>query len=152
MATVEFLGENVVFASDVQGPVCDSTLETILAKKPKLVMLGGPPTYLSGFRVKPEHIQRGMQNLTKLVERVPTTIVGHHVLRDENWEKELQQVFDAASKSGNKVFTAAEYTGQQNNFLEFKRKQLFDGEPPDSDFKAWMKLPLQKRKLTKPPI
>lgn len=152
MATVEFLGETVVFASDVQGPVCDSTLETISAKNPRLVIVGGPPTYLAGFRVKPEHIQRGMQNLAKLVEHVPTTIVGHHILRDENWKNELEQVFDAATNVGNTVLTAAEYVEQENNFLELNRKQLFEVEPPDSEFKKWMKLPLQKRKLTKPPI
>ena len=152
MVTIDFQGEKVVFASDVQGPVCASTLDKILVENPQLVFLGGPPTYLAGFRVKDEHIEMGMRNLRMLVESVPTTVLGHHTLRDEKWRSHVQPLFDAAAEAGNMVLTAAEFSGTENNFLEFRRRQLFETEPPSSDFRKWMRLPLQKRKLTKPPI
>jgi predicted metallo-beta-lactamase superfamily hydrolase len=152
MLTIEFEDENIVFASDVQGPMYTPTLTKILAENPQLVIIGGPPTYLAGFRVKDEHIEMGMQNLKSLVKNVPTTIMEHHILRDEKWRNLSQPIFEAAAESGNKVLTAAEFSGIKNNFLEFRRRQLFEMEPPNSDFKKWMKLPLQKRKLTKPPI
>lgn len=152
MATIDVLGEKVVCTSDVQGPVCASTLDRILVGNPRLVFVGGPPTYLAGFRVKKEHIEAGVQNMVKLVEKVPTTILGHHTLRDENWRRYIQPVFDAADDAGNKVLTAAEFVGKENNLLEFRRRQLFETEPPSNDFKKWVKLPLQKRKLTKPPV
>jgi len=123
MLTIEFAGEKVVFASDVQGPMYTPTLNKILAENPQLVLVGGPPTYLAGFRVKDEHIETGMRNLRSLVESVPTTIL-----------------------------EPAEFSGTTNNFLEFRRRQLFEMEPPSSDFEKWMRLPLQKRKLKKPPI
>jgi len=152
MVTIESADEKVMFASDVQGPIHTPTLNQILAEKPQLVMIGGPPTYLAGFRVKDEHIETGMQNLKTLVENVPTTILEHHTLRDENWRSQTQPIFDTATQVGHKVLTAAEYSGTTNNLLEFRRRQLFETEPPSSDFIKWLKLPLQKRKLQKPPI
>jgi predicted metallo-beta-lactamase superfamily hydrolase len=152
MSTVEYGDEKVVFTSDVQGPIHTQTLNTILAEKPQLVIIGGPPTYLAGFKVKEEQIETGIQNLKTLAENVPTTILGHHILRDENWEKRTQPVFDTATQTGHKVLTAAEYLGKENKILECRRRQLFETEPPSSDFTKWLKLPLQKRKQEKPPI
>jgi len=152
MVTIEFAGEKIVFTSDVQGPIYTPTLHKILAENPQLVIVGGPPTYLAGFRVNDECIETGMRNLKSLVKQVPTTILGHHTLRDEHWRTLVQPVFDAAAESGHKVQTAAEFAGTKNNFLEFQRRQLFKMEPPSSEFENWMKLPLNKRKLKKPPI
>lgn len=152
MVTIESADEKVMFASDVQGPIHTPTLNQILAEKPQLVMIGGPPTYLAGFRVKDEHIETGMQNLKTLVENVPTTILEHHTLRDEKWRSQTQPIFDTATQVGHKVLTAAEFSGTKNNLLEFRRRQLFETEPPSSDFIKWLKMPLQKRKLQKPPI
>ncbi|MCJ7614847.1 MBL fold metallo-hydrolase [Candidatus Bathyarchaeota archaeon] len=152
MATVEVGDKKVVFASDVQGPIHAPTLDKILAEKPELVLVGGPPTYLAGFRVKEEDIEQGMWNLKRLVENVPTTILEHHTFRDENWKSLSQNVFDAATEVGHKVLTAAEFLGKENNFLEFRRRQLFEAEPPSIEYEKWIKLLLQKRKLSKPPI
>jgi predicted metallo-beta-lactamase superfamily hydrolase len=152
MVTIEVADEKVVFTSDVQGPICTPTLNKILVENPQLVLVGGPPTYLAGFRVKDEHIETGIQNLKCLVESVPTTILEHHTLRDEKWRSLSQPIFDAATEAGHKVLTAAEFLGTKNNFLEFRRRQLFEMEPPSSDFEKWLRLPLQKRKLKKPPI
>lgn len=152
MTTIEYEDDKVLFASDVQGPMHNPTLEMIFSESPRLLIIGGPPIYLSGFRVAEEHIRQGMLNLESLVERVPVTILEHHLLRDEKWRKRSQQVFDAASKRGHKVVTAAEFTGEKNNLLEFRRKQFYESEPPSHPFQRWMKLPISKRKNTRPPI
>ena len=152
MTTIETSDQKILFASDVQGPMYTPTLNIILAENPQTVIIGGPPTYLAGFRVKEKDIQTGLQNLKKLTQNIPTTILEHHILRDKKWKNHIQPIIDAATDTGHKVLTAAEYLGKENNFLESNRKQLFETEPPDSDFKTWMKLPIQKRKLTKPPI
>ena len=75
-----------------------------------------------------------MRNLKRLVESVPVTILEHHMLRDENWRSLSQHIFDAANRLNHKVLTAAEFMGAKNNFLEFRRRQLFEMEPPDHDF------------------
>jgi len=152
MATIECCGEKVLFAPDVQGPMYNPTLETILAERPQLVIMGGPPMYLAGFKVRDEHMQQGMKNLENVVKNVPTTVLEHHILREERWKEFSQPIFDAASKTGHSVVTAAEFLGEENNILEFRRKQLFKMEPPSSEFDGWMKLPHPKRKLIKPPI
>lgn len=152
MATVEVGDERFVFASDVQGPMCTPTLEKILENRPQLVFVGGPPTYLTGFRVKEEDIEKGLQNLRTLAENVPLTILGHHLLRDEQWRSHAERIFDAADDAGNRVVTAAEYVGKENNCLEYRRRQLFEFEPPSPEFRAWMGLPLHERRLTMPPI
>ena len=152
MTTIECDDEKVLFASDVQGPMHNPTLDIILAERPQLVIVGGPPTYLAGFRVRDEHVQQGMQNMETLVKRVPTTILEHHTLRDEKWRTLSHPIFDVASKMGHKLVTAAEFAGKENNLLEFRRRHLFESEPPSPEFEKWMKLPQPKRKLTRPPI
>jgi len=152
MTSIEYDDEKMLFASDVQGPMCGVTLETILAEQPQLVVIGGPPTYLGGFRVKEEHIALGMQNLEKIATSVPVVVLGHHLLRHEEWKQSSLPILDAAKKFGHSVITAAEFLGKENNPLEFRRKLLFELEPPGADFERWMRIPLPKRKLVKPPI
>lgn len=152
MTTIEYENERVLFASDVQGPMHTPTLERIISETPRLVIIGGPPTYLSGFRVAEEHIRQGMRNLERLVQRVSATILEHHLLRDEQWKEQLQPVFDAASERGRKVVTAAEFVGEGNNLLEFRRRELYEREPPGRKFQRWMRLPISEKKKTKPPI
>jgi len=152
MSTIEHDDERVVFAPDVQGPMHDPTLKIILAERPQLVIMGGPPSYLAGFRVEENHVHRGIQNLENVVKKVPVTILEHHLLRDEKWRELSQPIFNAASKTGHMVLTAAEFFGKENKLLESRRKQLFEAEPPSTEFTKWVKLPHPKRKLIRPPI
>jgi len=151
MTTIEHESERFLFASDVQGPMHTPTLPVILLEKPQLVIIGGPPVYLMGL-VKQEHVQIGMQNLEDLVKDVSTTVLEHHLLREEKWRELSQPILDSASKKGNSVVTAAEFLKINNNFLESRRKLLFETEPPSSEFEKWMKMPLEKRKRVKPPL
>jgi len=151
MVTVEHENERLLYTSDVQGPMYDATLRLILAQNPQMIIVGGPPTYLGGL-VNQEDIKRGIQNLGRSTEKVPLTVLDHHLLRDGKWRQLSQPIFDSASKAGHKVVTAAEFLIKQNNLLEYKRKELFEVDPPSSEFKKWMKLPPLKRKLIRPPI
>jgi hypothetical protein len=151
MATIEHGNERVLFASDVQGPMYAPTLEIILKQKPNIVIIAGPPAYLSGL-VEPEHIQTGIRNLEKLVQNVPVVILEHHLLRDENWRALSQTIFETATIAGHKVLSAAEFLGVENCLLEAKRKTLFETDPPTKEFEKWMNKPLAKRKLAKPPV
>jgi len=151
MTTIEHESERVLFASDVQGPMHTPTVKTILEQNPILVIIGGPPTYLSGL-VQEEQIQQGMMNLEKIVQYVPTTILEHHMLREENWWTLAHSVLDAAFKAGHVALTAADFLKKENILLESQRKQLFEKEPPSSEFEKWMHMPLPKKKVTPPPL
>jgi predicted metallo-beta-lactamase superfamily hydrolase len=152
MALVEYETERFMFAPDVQGPMSMRTLELIQAAKPQVLMIGGPPFYLGGFRVEEAQLQRGLKNLTSVVETVPLTILEHHALRDEGWQQKTTQVYEVALKTGHRVVTAAEFAGEENVFLESKRRQLYRDNPPSKEFEKWMREGLTAKSSTKPPI
>jgi predicted metallo-beta-lactamase superfamily hydrolase len=151
MTVVEYDDERFMFAPDVQGPMSTRTLELILAAHPTLIMLGGPPLYLGGFRVDMAQLGLGLHNLEKIVEKVPMIILEHHALRDEFWKQKMESVFLKAAKFEHRIVTAAEYTSKENNFLESHRKQIYREQPPSNEFKQWMKT-LNNKKIAKPPI
>ncbi|UCE29346.1 MAG: hypothetical protein JSV85_01015 [Candidatus Bathyarchaeota archaeon] len=107
MVTVQCEDEKALFAPDVQGPMHDHTVKLILNEKPQLVVIGGPPLYLTGFKVSVDRIQSGMRNLETVARNVPLVILEHHILRDEHWRKLSQSIFDAASEAGHLIATAA---------------------------------------------
>jgi predicted metallo-beta-lactamase superfamily hydrolase len=152
MVTVEYNGEKFMFAPDVQGPMSNQTLDIIAAERPQLLMIGGPPLYLAGFRVNGELTKAGLENLGKIVEFVPCTILEHHILRDERWREKAEEVFRRAQKAGNSVLTAAEFLGRENIFLEARRKTLYAEHPPSKDFEKWARQSVDVRKKTKPPV
>lgn len=152
MTLIEYEGERFMFAPDVQGPMSTHTLELIKLAKPQVIMIGGPPFYLSSFKVDEAQLQLGLKNLTSVVEAVPITILEHHALRDEQWQQKTEQVYTSALDARHKVMTAAEFIGEKNKFLESKRKQLYINAPPSKEFKNWMREGLTKKSITKPPI
>jgi uncharacterized protein len=151
MATLQHDDECFMFAPDVQGPMSNSTAELILAVNPTVLMLGGPPLYLGGVRVELSRLEQGLRNLERIVEAIPTVILEHHALRDEQWRPKLEKVFLKAQQTGHTIVTAAEYMGAENNFLEAKRKELYEQQPPTTEFKTWMKT-LNSKQISKPPL
>lgn len=151
MATVEFGEERFMFCPDVQGPMSKHTVELISDIKPQMIMLGGPPLYLGGFRVDFAQLEQGKSNLERIVESVPLVVLEHHVLRDEDWRSKMDCVYVKAAQKGHTIQTAAEYAGVKNNFLESKRKQLYRDEPPSEEFRTWTKT-LNNKVISKPPI
>ncbi|MCW3993554.1 MAG: hypothetical protein NWE85_03185 [Candidatus Bathyarchaeota archaeon] len=152
MTTIQYQDEKFLYAPDVQGPMCSYTLELILREKPEILMIGGPPLYLAGFRVKEENIQKGLKNLEKIVETVPLTILEHHVLRDKDWREKTKNVFEKTRECGHIIVTAAEFLGEKNVLLEAVRKQLFIEKPPSTEFQKWMRRNRTTKKHVKPPI
>jgi uncharacterized protein len=151
MATVELGDERFMFAPDIQGPMSLRTAELILAAKPSVLMMGGPPLYLEGGRVSEHQVKQALLNLTRIVEAVPIVILEHHALRDEAWRLKLEGVFEKAETAGHRIVTAAEYAGQKNMFLEAKRKQLYNDHPVSAEFRQWTKT-LTGKTITKPPL
>jgi len=152
MLRIEYGDERVAYTPDVQGPIFDETLEWILRETPNLIIMGGPPLYLAGFKVSVEKINHSLENLLKVAENVPVMILDHHLLRAENWRAFSKPVFRGAKKFGHKVLTAAEYSGGKNNLIEFNRRKLYKIAPPSESFLKWTKLPRAKQKQTPPPI
>ncbi len=151
MAVFEHGGERFMFAPDIQGPMSMRTLELILAAKPNIIMLGGPPLYLRGVRVEMTQLDHGLRNLEQIIEEVPLVILEHHALRDQAWRPKMEAVFQKACKVGHRILTAAEFVGKENLLLESMRKQLYLDQPPSAEFKMWIKT-LNCKKIAMPPI
>ncbi len=152
IVSIECKGECFVFAPDVQGPMSTRAMEFIKAQKPQIVMVGGPPFYLSGFKVDEKQLQRGVDNLRSLAEAVPLTVLEHHALRDEHWRERTQQIYASATAVGHRIVTAAEFAGEENVFLESRRKQLYAESPPSKDFAKWIRLGAMELSHVKPPV
>jgi predicted metallo-beta-lactamase superfamily hydrolase len=144
--------EKVIFAPDVQGPMYGSSMKMIINEKPQLLIIGGPPLYLAGFRVEETQINEAIEHLKQLVTAVPFTILEHHLLRAENWREQSKTIFETAQKTGHTVVSAAEFLEKEDNLLEARRKQLFDTEPPGERFMRWSKTSMPSRKFVRPPI
>ena len=151
MTLIEDGDERIVFTSDVQGPMYDKPLSYILKWKPDRIIIGGPPLYLSGFKVNEADIKRGIENLTKLAERVPKMILGHHFLRSIDWRDAAEPIFNAASESSHEVLTFSGYLGLEDHLLEAQRKILYEEHPPSKEFLKWSRMPHNKRRKIKPP-
>ena len=152
MVTISFEGEKFMFAPDIQGPMSIRPLEIILQEYPQLLMIGGPPLYLSPSRVSESQIDASLANLDRIVQQTSHVILDHHILRDEEWQQKIVKPLYESYRSGSTLQTAAEYAGENNCFLEAGRKKLFQENPPSKEFEAWMKLSEEKRKFKKPPI
>src|SRR5438132_9408390 len=112
--SVESKGEKVLYAPDVQGPVVEETVQLILKEKPDTLIIGGPPTYLQGFKVGDEFINAARHNMKRIAEKIPIFVVDHHLLRDPMWSEFLDPIREVAAKAGNKVITAAELRSEEH--------------------------------------
>ncbi len=152
MVVIETGNEKFLFASDVQGPISNRPLEIITEEAPQMLMIGGPPLYLSPFNVSEKEMEKGLMNLIEIVKKVPHVILDHHITRDENWREKTVDLFYEAYRSGSTIQTAAEFLGRKDSLLEASRKRLFAENAPSRDFEKWMKANDDTKRRTKPPI
>ena len=149
---VERSKDKFVFAPDVQGPVVNDTLEFLLGEKPRILIIGGPPTYLRGFRVGDEFFQTALDNMERLTESIETVVIDHHLLRDEGWYDFLAPVRKSAEKAGHQVLTAAGLLKAEPKPLEAIRKRLYEEEKPSEEFMKWAGLSKEVQSIRPPPL
>ncbi len=118
-----------VFTSDVEGPSVADQAEFILGEDPDLVYLDGPMTYMLGYRYSKASLYYSIKNIVGILEKtkIEKLIVDHHFLRDMKWKGRIEEVFTIAAKQDVQVLTAAEYLGLENEMLEARRKELYNG-------------------------
>ncbi|MFQ6134826.1 MAG: hypothetical protein ACE5KU_03295, partial [Nitrososphaerales archaeon] len=144
--------EKLSYYPDVQGPTSEQTLNKILEGKPEILIIGGPPVYLSGWQIDEKTIEQGFSSLRRIVEEVPLTLLDHHVLRSEEGLARAVSLKEYAERLGNKVRTFAEYLGLENRLLESRRRRLFEEYPPTPEFRRWMNLSPLRQRAHPPPL
>jgi predicted metallo-beta-lactamase superfamily hydrolase len=117
-------GFRLLHASDVQGPIAETTAKAILKSAPDLLIMDGPPTYLLGYIFSRKNLEQAIKNLLKIIKEVDCEIIlDHHLLRDLNYKEKLKEVYERGNAK-----TMAEYLGLENNMLEARRKELHKKE------------------------
>jgi len=152
LCTVERSGDKFVFAPDIQGPIDPGTVKVILDERPSTLVMGGPPTYLKGFKIGEDFFQTALRNMEKLASEVETLVIDHHLLRDEGWYDFLEPVRKTSQKNGHELLTAAGLLKEEPRPLECRRKELYEQEKPGPEFLKWAKLSREKLNETPPPI
>jgi len=132
MTRVEECEETFVHASDIQ-LLEISPIEQILAWRPDVVLVSGPPLYLR--HISSRKSKKARENALILAKEVPVLILDHHLLRNEGGYRFLE---DLSARAGHKVFCAADYMGRRRLPLEAWRKRLYRDMPvPQGWHKAY---------------
>uniref|UniRef100_A0A7C2BLB9 UPF0282 protein ENP55_05790 n=1 Tax=Thermosphaera aggregans TaxID=54254 RepID=A0A7C2BLB9_9CREN len=113
-------GLTLIHASDIQGCLCQDSLNHLMSKKPDFLIMSGPPTYLG-------EAQEGFTNLEKLLKNIvhnTVLILDHHLLRDLYYRRYFEKLEKLNMKV--KITTAAEFMGEEVRLLEANRKNLWE--------------------------
>ncbi len=148
--TIEYEGNSVMFAPDLQGPIVQEDLAYILSASPDLLLVGGPPLYLKKF--EEHHRRSAFQSLTKLVTEIPLVVVDHHLMRSKDWLEWLSPIKTAAERVSNQILSVADSLGVESRCLESMRSTLYSDHPPGSEFIHWTEATDEYKKNNLPPL
>ena len=126
--------EDTVFvhASDIQ-LLDGEAVSLILAWRPDVVLVGGPPLYLKWFSSKRRW--GAWRNALQLARHVDTLILDHHLLRCKEGLSWLDRL---SSETGHRVICAADFMNRPRCLLEAQRVQLYREMPvPDGWHEAY---------------
>jgi len=128
MVSVYDGNEKLVYGSDAQGPLTDRQVNWIIKEDPDIVILDGPPTIFIGWRMGKWILDKSIENEIKILEKtkVKTMILDHHLVRDLHYKEKIKPVIEKARKLNKNLITAAELAGKTPNFLEARRKELYE--------------------------
>ena len=119
--------QNFLYTSDIEGAPLNEHLEWILRHKPEILLIDGPLTYMLGYKLSYEDLNKSIANMSSIIERISPDImiIEHHLLRDRDYREKIREIFNKAEEFNVKIYTAAEYMGLENIFLEAYRDVLY---------------------------
>jgi len=123
MTRVESEDTVYVHASDIQ-LLNGEAVSLILAWRPDIVLVGGPPLYLPWLSSKRR--KEAWENAQRLARYADTLILDHHLLRGEEGLSWLGRL---SSETGHRVICAADFMGRPRCLLEARRMQLYQEMP-----------------------
>ncbi|MCC6028311.1 MAG: MBL fold metallo-hydrolase [Archaeoglobus sp.] len=115
-----------LFSSDVEGPLHADQTEFILQRRPEIVFIDGPMSYMLGYRFSKASLEKAVENLKKISEVSREIVLDHHLLRDINWRNQISELFVHAEQFSTEIKSAAEFRGVEENLLEARRKELYE--------------------------
>ncbi|MCD6484138.1 MAG: hypothetical protein J7L47_03390 [Candidatus Odinarchaeota archaeon] len=151
MISIMYEAEKFLFAPDVLGPYDPYTLEIILRDNPDVLYICGPPLHLKKS-FGPISVKKATDNLKRLIEKIDTIILDHYIFRSSHGVVLFQDLKKLAEEKGHKIYTAATFSRRHNNFLESIRQKLWEVYPPKEDFRDWLELGDEIKRITPPSI
>ncbi|WP_324736394.1 hypothetical protein VFC49_04795 [Thermococcus sp. SY098] len=122
--------KRLVHASDIQ-LLNRKAVEWIIKQMPDILITGGPPTYLEGYRVK-DAWNTGLKNLNEIIKETNAQIIlDHHLIRDKRYPEFFAQL-------EKEPLTFARFLKGEDKPLEAYRKELHKiekGEDADLPFR-----------------
>lgn len=121
----------LLFTSDIEGAVFSSQVEFIVKHNPDIIIMDGPMTYMLGTKFSEDDYVSSINNIIRILDNVrpKDLIIDHHLLRDLQWNNKIQKIIEKGDELGTRVISAAEYSGQEINILEARRKELYIQNP-----------------------
>lgn len=112
---IEHGKKKLIHSSDMNGPVIEDYATWIVQENPDILILDGPPTYLIPYMMNMINLKRCIQNISKIIKETDTEtiILDHHLLREKNYRKKLNDVYILAKRERKSLFTAAEFLGKE---------------------------------------
>lgn len=123
MTRIEEAGTVFVHASDIQ-LLNTQAVSHILAWQPDVVLVGGPPLYLSS--ISDECRSRAWKLALQLAQGVGVLILDHHLLRCRGGMSWLVRL---AAQTKHKVVCAADFMERPRCLLEMQRERLYQVMP-----------------------
>jgi len=113
-----------VHGSDIQ-LLDKEAVQIILSWKPDVLLVSGPPLYLSA-KMNQELLHIATDNALRLSKNIPTVIIDHHLLRNYqglHWLREINK------KASHQVVCAADFMKKPLMMLEADRIKLYHDMP-----------------------
>jgi predicted metallo-beta-lactamase superfamily hydrolase len=107
---------------------------TLTTWRPRLVVVQGDTSTataatLAAFheRIPVAHVEAGFQGMMEVLQflRPEVLVVDHHLLRDKDWRRKVENIDQKASELGVKLSSAAEFMGVEERLLEAWRRELW---------------------------
>ena len=123
-------GKKFIHATDVQGPQNEEATNWIIEQNPDILLLSGFPTLFLGYKASKKSMEESHRNLIKIMTqtKVHTIILDHHLVRDLKYPDKILPILESARKLQKKILNAAEFLDIPSEFLEAKRKELYQAD------------------------
>ncbi|MDI9620136.1 MAG: hypothetical protein QFX33_04970 [Candidatus Nezhaarchaeota archaeon] len=127
MVSVDDGDRKFLYTSDVEGMSIGDQVNVVLREKPEILVIDGPMTYMLGYRYSHVDLERSVNNIVKVMRETPLEVIilEHHLMRDLDYKRKINQVFLEAEERGVEVLSAAEFEGKPVEMLEARRKDLY---------------------------
>lgn len=105
----------LLHTSDLDGPIIEDYAYMIIKEKPNVLIVDGPPTYLLGYKLSQDSLERAVSNMETILNEAQNeldlVIYDHHLTREPGFRKKTMRVWSLATRLGIRMLTVAELLG-----------------------------------------